>query len=400
MSRLEMCPFVCALAVCLCAPMHAATLDAGTQLEIRLKTKVASNGSKAGEAVEATLIQPVVVDGAIVVPAGVAVEGRVKSATAIAKPGDRASLELEFVKLGGAAIDAKVTAVDNARESVDESGEITGILESETLTAHIDRGIASVSKKYSRLGGFLDVVKSAMFQEPDPEIVYDAGVEMTLKLAKAAEWTGGAGAQPAITAISPADELYSMVNSQPWRTTTEGTSTPSDLTNLMFLGSEEQLTAAFEAAGWSSAAQLNAVSKIEVVRAVAESRGYKEAPVSVLMLDERKPDLVFQKQNNTFAKRHHLRIWRRPGSFEGRAIWVCAATHDTGIEFSPEKRTFIHRIDPQIDRERAKVAGDLALTGRVKAMSLVERPEAPQHSQNATGDTLETDGRMAVLVIE
>jgi hypothetical protein len=136
-----------------------------------------------------------------------------------------------------------------------------------------------------------------------------------------------------------------------------------------------------------------------VVRAVAEARGYKEAPMSVLLLEGNRPDLVFQKQNNTFAMRHHLRIWRRPGTFQGRTIWVCAATHDTGIEFSPEKRNFIHKIDSEIDRERAKVVSDLVFSGHVKALSLVERPKAPQHSQNATGDKLETDGRMAVLVL-
>jgi len=119
-----------------------------------------------------------------------------------------------------------------------------------------------------------------------------------------------------------------------------------------------------------------------------------------LLLDGQKPDLVFQKQHNTFAMRHHLRIWRRPDEFAGGSVWVCAATHDIGIEFSPEQRNFIHRIDSEIDRERAKVVADLVLTGRVKQLSLVTRPAAPQQSQNATGDKLNTDGAMAVLAIE
>ncbi|HOK47414.1 MAG TPA: LssY C-terminal domain-containing protein, partial [Bryobacteraceae bacterium] len=71
-----------------------------------------------------------------------------------------------------------------------------------------------------------------------------------------------------------------------------------------------------------------------------------------------------------------------------------------GIEFSPEQRTFIHKIDSQIDRERAKVVSDLLFAGSVQALSLVERPEVPQLSQNATGDNLETDGRMAVLLLK
>jgi hypothetical protein len=97
--------------------------------------------------------------------------------------------------------------------------------------------------------------------------------------------------------------------------------------------------------------------------------------------------------------RHHLRIWRRPATFQDRLVWVCAATQDIGIEFSPENRTFIHRIDPQIDGERAKVASDLLFSCQVAGLALVERPTAPTSSQNATGDNLETDGRMVVLLL-
>src|SRR5262249_11311604 len=140
-------------------------------------------------------------------------------------------------------------------------------------------------------------------------------------------------------------------------------------------------------------------SKLETFRAIAEQRGYREAPVSTLLLEGNPPDLVFQKQLNTFAQRHHLRVWKRPGSFRDRPVWVVAATHDIGIEFSQENRTFIHKIDPQIDRERAKVVNDLVLTGLVEGLALVARPSVPNQSQNATGDALETDGQIAVLLL-
>src|SRR5579883_953437 len=111
------------------------------------------------------------------------------------------------------------------------------------------------------------------------------------------------------------------------------------------------------------------------------------------------PDLVFEKVNNTFARRHHLRIWSRPETFLNRPVWVVAATHDTGISFSEADRTFIHRIDSHIDNERAKVVADLLFTGRVQGIEFIARPAAPTHGQNATGDNLETDGRMAVLLL-
>jgi len=186
----------------------------------------------------------------------------------------------------------------------------------------------------------------------------------------------------------------------PFETVAQNPPKPSDITNLLFLGTEAELRKAFAAAGWTAAAALNAESKLETFRALAEQRGYKEAPVSVLLLDERPPDIVFQKQNNTFARRHHLRIWKRPETFLGKPVWVCAATHDTGISFSEPNRTFIHRVDPQIDQERAKVVTDLVYTGMVSGLALVDRPAVPRSGMNATGDKRETDGRMAVLALK
>jgi LssY C-terminus len=188
-----------------------------------------------------------------------------------------------------------------------------------------------------------------------------------------------------------------VVNRQPFRTATDEGGRPSDVTNLLFLGSAQDLADAFQKAGWLPAAKLSRASKMETFRAMAEDRGYQEAPVSVLLLDGRPPDLVFEKTNDTFAARHHLRIWRRPGQFGGQTVWVCSATHDIGIHFSDKDRTFIHQIDSHIDGERAKVVSDLMLTGMVRGLSLVERAGLPQNMSNATGDELLTDGAMAVI---
>jgi hypothetical protein len=75
------------------------------------------------------------------------------------------------------------------------------------------------------------------------------------------------------------------------------------------------------------------------------------------------------------------------------------ATHDTGISFSAENRTFIHRIDSSIDREREKVANDLIYAGHVASMLMADRLNIPRNAQNATGDNLSTDGKIAVLLL-
>ncbi len=382
----------------------AAELPAGTEIQVRLQSAAGSSKSKAGDAVRATVIVPVLAGGNILIPAGSTITGKVKDAQPAKSAAERATLELEFGELLRPAdkqatqLQAKIAAVDNARETVDGSGRIVGIAASETLSAQMDKGLSKLEQRAAGLAGFLEAAKEAVLKQADVEIDYEPGVEVTLQLASsvkldAAQHAPANAPQP----IADAAGLAELVNREPFQTMAEKPPRPSDITNLMFIGSREEIAAAFAAAGWATAEALNAKSGMETFRAIAEARGYQQAPVSTLLLEGRKPDLVFQKQNNTFAQRHHMRVWMRRDQFHGQAVWVAAATHDIGIEFSPENRTFIHKIDSQIDRERAKVVNDLLVTGTVRGLALVERPGVPRESQNATGDKLETDGSMAVL---
>ena len=379
----------------------ASRIPSSTQIQIRLTKEVNTATAKVGDTFEALVIAPVVVDGHIAMAAGATVAGHVKEVTAAVNPDDQAVLALAFDEIRDgsgkkAAIAAKLAGIDNARESLDSDGRIQGIIASKTGSGRLDQGINKVSEKYPSFAELLGTVKQAVLKGADANIDYKTGVEMTIALTKPLDWTGIVKS-PEIASIEPQEELFRLVNSQPFRTATAKDQRPSDITSLMFLGSRQQMEDAFQKAGWSQAAKLSDQSKLETFRAMAEMRGYQEAPVSVLLLDGRAPDLVFEKINDTFAARHHLRIWQRPGTFAGKSIWVCAATHDTGISFSEETRTFIHSIDPRIDLERAKVVNDLLLTGLVRGLSLVERSGLPPDMYNATGDALKTDGSMAVV---
>ena len=52
---------------------HGAVAPAGTEIQIRIPSKVASNTSKPRDPVQAMVIVPVIVDGRVVVPAGVTI---------------------------------------------------------------------------------------------------------------------------------------------------------------------------------------------------------------------------------------------------------------------------------------------------------------------------------------
>jgi hypothetical protein len=392
--------------VLVAARMLAVQIPADSTLSIRLTDKVASEAPTLG-AVHAILIEPVIVNGAIAVSAGAQLTGTIKQAKA-ATAKDPAQLQMVFTEIRDrdqhVNITAVLTGLENARESVDDKGLITGIAPDQTYSARIDQGIAKLgaNDKLAGLAGLISSAKQVLnIQDANPNIDYDVGAEFTLKVAQPFEWRGGDHGPTATLQPFPNEaRLPDLVNRQPFRTVAQSPPRPSDMTNIMFIATEAELTAAFEKAGWSSPARLDTTSKLETARALIEARGYKEGPMSILLLDGKAPDYAFQKGNNTFAQRHHLRIFRRPETFEGKPVWVCSATHDIGIDFSDRDRTFIHKIDPEIDHERAKVVNDLLFTGAVRSIALVERPDIPHDAMNATGDALKTDGGMAVLLLQ
>jgi hypothetical protein len=398
-------------ALALVSRLVAVEIPSGTELSIRLTDKVASEAPAPHLEVHAVLIAPVIVDsnvdGNVALAAGAELTGTVKQAKA-ATDKDPAQLQIVFTAItdgvAQADISAVMTSLDNARETIDGTGLVTGIAPNGTFSSRIDQGITKLqgSDKFAGLASLIAGAKQVLnIQDANPNIDYDAGAEFTLRLTEPLNWHGTAlGPTSKLTPFPNEGGLVDLINRQPYRTIAEDPPRPSDITNVMFLATEDELRTAFAKAGWSVPAQLNAQSKLETARALIEARGYKEGPMSILLLEGRAPDIAFQKGNNTFAQRHHLRIFRRPGTFDGKPVWVCSSTHDIGIDFSDRDGTFIHKIDPQIDRERAKVVNDLIFTGLIRSIALVERPQIPKDATNATGDRLETDGSMAVLLFQ
>lgn len=389
------------------APVLAVQIPAGTELSVRLSDKVASEATTQPPAIHAVVIAPVLVNGAVAISAGAQLTGSVKQAKA-ATDKDAAQLQLVFSTLRDgteqAQISATVSSLDNARESVGKDGLITGISPGDTFSSRINQGISKLqgSDKFAGLAGLITQAKQALkIDDSDPNIDYDPGAEFTVRLTQPIEWRAGDhGPTARLQPFPDQAGLVDLVNRQPFRTMAQRPDKPSDITNIMLLATADELRAAFMKAGWSEAARLDIQSKFETARALIESRGYNEGPMSVLYLDGRPPDMQFEKGNNTFAARHHVRVFRRPDTFDGKPVWVCSSTHDIAIDFSERDHTFIHKIDSEIDHERAKVVNDLLLTSAIRSLALVSRPDIPENATNATGDPLQTDGSMAVLLFQ
>src|SRR5689334_19060442 len=143
------------LLLALASSIAAAALQvpAGTEIQARLKTKVSTQTNKAKDAVEAVVVAPVMVSGQFVIPAGTVVRGTVDAATQSSKGDERSSLTLSFTEIEFDGVKTKVAAhvssVENARESVDEGGQITGIVASETISGQLDSGLSKLADKAS-----------------------------------------------------------------------------------------------------------------------------------------------------------------------------------------------------------------------------------------------------------
>ncbi len=389
----------------LIARADAVTIPAGTEIQLRLTAEVSSD-KPSGQPVSAVVIAPVDVNGAPVIWFGAQLDGVTADANAN-KPAaggnaeQPATLRLNLTKIHNKSGESKplscsLAGVDNARESIDQSGLISGIKASQTFTSLADSGVNKVTEKNDQLGQLLAGIKKAIVKQADPAIDYKPGVEFTVKLTKPLDWTPASDAKNP-TPVQPAAQLSALVAQLPFRTVALKPPSPSDLTNLIFIGSKAEVEQAFKDAGWFAADPLGKAANFHTAQAIIENRGYDEAPMSILTLNGKPPELTFEKQNNTFASRHHIRLFQMPQTFDGKPLFVAAATHDIKIYFSQTSRSITHGIDPDIDNERAKVTNDMLFTDKVQAVSLVDRSNIPKDISNATGDHLKTDDKVSVI---
>ena len=91
------------LALAVCFPAFGLKLPDGTEIQIRLKTKVATPTSKAKDTVEAVVIAPSWWRGQFVIPAGAVVRGTVEKAAQSTKPDRRVRCPSLFPKSKSAA---------------------------------------------------------------------------------------------------------------------------------------------------------------------------------------------------------------------------------------------------------------------------------------------------------
>jgi hypothetical protein len=177
------------------------------------------------------------------------------------------------------------------------------------------------------------------------------------------------------------------------------TGNPGDMVNFLVLGSEAALQRAFTTAGW---VKVDADAKDSVLHGLIESlskESYLTMPMSQLYLFGRPQDYGWAHAEpiSVVASRNHLRLWRAPFTVNGETLWVGAATHDIGFERDQRNNGLTHKIDPDIDLERAYVEKTLLSTGLVAEVTHFLPDHPMQEAKTATGGTFHSNGQVLIL---
>ncbi len=163
------------------------------------------------------------------------------------------------------------------------------------------------------------------------------------------------------------------------RFTITGDGLPGDPVNVVLIGTQAQLRAAFATAGWSEADPLGIASSWRMVRAFVLDKPYPTAPFSTLYLYGRGQDVGFQKAiDNSPRRRHHIRFWALSAAraeamvgtasfwlntdrppLDTRVCWVGAGTKDTGLSLTRLTFQITHATDSDTNTERDYIIAEL-----------------------------------------
>jgi hypothetical protein len=198
------------------------------------------------------------------------------------------------------------------------------------------------------------------------------------------------------------------------RFTITGDGLPGDPINLALAGTLGQLRAAFARAGWQEADKLDFMSSWRMAKAFVLNRPYPRAPFSTLYLFGRGQDVGFEKAiGDSPRKRHHVRFWTQDASRplpdastldvllnddtpneHDLALWVGAATRDTGFSLTWLTFQLTHATDADTNAERDFIINELSVCGVIRHATLFK----PGDTMGRVNHYI-TDGEIAVAEI-
>jgi hypothetical protein len=174
---------------------------------------------------------------------------------------------------------------------------------------------------------------------------------------------------------------------------------PGDMVNYALIGTEDQVTKAFAAAGWVQVDKTTQDAVVHGLISTLSHAAYTEMPMSTLYLFGRSQDLSFARADPlaVAAIRHHLRVWKTTQTVGGEPLWVGSATHDNGFEKDQRNGGVTHHIDANVDQERDFLEQSFSGAGVIAGAAYVMPANPLTTARTATGGSFESDGRIVVM---
>lgn len=218
-------------------------------------------------------------------------------------------------------------------------------------------------------------------------------VKMTFKAAPKTK----AATEPAVsTLVSP--KTFADIP----RRVSDQAGNEGDMVNYALIGTEDQVEAAFKAAGWVPVDKSVSDAVLHGILSTMSHEAYTEMPMSTLYLFGRPQDLSFARGDplKVAAERHHLRVWKTDKTIDGKPLWVGSATHDIGFEEDRRTGGVTHKIDPEIDKERDFLLQSFDAAGMFSSAAYVTPDDPMLKAKTATGGSFYSDGRIVVMELK
>ena len=171
--------------------------------------------------------------------------------------------------------------------------------------------------------------------------------------------------------------------------------------NFIIVGSQEQLQAAFKAAGWVTVDKSTRDAVLNGLLATLSKQAYVTLPMSQLELFGRSQDFGYAQGDplRVVASRHHFRVWKAPFEASGTTVWAGAGTHDIGFDRDQRNNGITHKIDPDVDLERDYIRDSLQQTGLVAKVDYLTPKDPITTAKTAHGEEFHSDGRTLVVYL-
>ncbi|MGB5749194.1 MAG: LssY C-terminal domain-containing protein [Desulfobacterales bacterium] len=198
------------------------------------------------------------------------------------------------------------------------------------------------------------------------------------------------------------DGLRQALEDLPCCMTNKDGSGKSDPLNIVVIGPEEEIWAAFINRGWDEAEIIYGASLGRTIASSLFGRRYRYSPMSALYFYGRPQDVGLQKARQTVEERNHLRLWLSPMRYEGMPVYVGQISRDIGVKLTTKSPTLTtHEVDPDVDEARDYLMQDLLESQKVAKFGFVEgvgKAEMKNPRYNLTDSPYWTDGWRVVFV--